>query len=193
MPSPCLRANSRSHACSCCQGDELKAKNRGTEIALSHAALDNAGWNEQGLMCCLLCFPAACLITAHNIASSRIQNFLQCKTLQCFSSVVHLKVKSMTKPICQSQTRRLVLTICTPKICADRFIDGAAGGADIYTSASATNWSVQTCRICIFAGLQMAGASATKRGSRQRTSRPFHIYLCYVKEPSVADGNQLCS
>lgn len=67
-------------------------------------------------MCCLLCSPAAaCLITAHNITFSHIQNFLRCKTLQDFSSVVHLKVKSMTNAICQSQIRRPVLTICTPK------------------------------------------------------------------------------
>lgn len=134
-------------------------------------------------MCCLLCSPAAaCLITAHNITFSHIQNFLRCKTLRDFSSVVHLKVKSMTKAICQSQIRRLVLTICTPQICADRFIDRRDGGGDKYVNASTTNCSVQTYWISIVPGFQTAGASATKRKIRQRASRPFHFYLFHVKD-----------
>lgn len=62
-------------------------------------------------------------IPAHNIPSSHIHNFSQCKSTLGFL----LKVKSMTNPICQSRRRRLVLTICNPTFTPiDLLIDSTA-------------------------------------------------------------------
>lgn len=134
-------------------------------------------------MCCLLCSPAAaCLITAQNITFSHIQNFLRCKTLQDFSSVVHLKVKSMTNAICQSQIRRLVLTICTPKFgLIDLLIDATAEVINTSMLLQQTAAS-KHIELAYFQASRRQVLLPQKRKIRQRASRPFHFYLFHVKD-----------